>query len=242
MSEFNSKILKSSTLKRYYYFIKAVWDKSNEMGVFSNLDEIFGVKENEKLTPETIINEGAKYKTNLSEVISTKDKVDAYKKGVRGSTNTSLFIVSAIDYFNDHFHIGVARPTYDKKYFRSGKEKVHVDLNETVDYFKGELKKKWSGDSFLEKNAKKFAYSLMFYIVNLFEIIYKISNDNKTLEFSDEYKSYKIIEYLQCELRKVLKWFGVNKKFLIDVNDIIDRKDSAIIELIKFVDFIIDSY
>lgn len=242
MRYYNSKVLKSNTLKNYFYFIKNVWDRSNKTNIFSNLKEIFGIAENEELTIEKIIKEGATYKTNLSEIISTKDKVDAYKKGVRGSTNTSLFIVAAIDYFNEYFNIGVDSPIYSIKYFRSGKEKIPVNLNDTVKYFKDELRKKWSRNSFLENNAKKFAYSIMFYIVNLFSIIYKISDDNKKLEFSNEYRSYKIIDYLQDEMRKVLKWFGISKKFYIDVNDLIDNRNEAIKNLTDFVNFIIDSY
>lgn len=99
MYKFNTKVLKSWTLKQYYPFMKKVWDVSNNMGLFPDINVIFGCDKYEELTDDSIILEGANYKENLSSIITADSKIDALKKGVNGSTNVSLFIVSLCDFF-----------------------------------------------------------------------------------------------------------------------------------------------
>lgn len=128
------------------------------------------------MTDDSIILEGANYKENLSSIITADSKIDALKKGVYGSTNVSLFIVSLCDFFNDRFEIGIEPPPYSTKRIKSGKNNKEHNWSDTVSYFKEELTKHYKNDPNADNKIKKLFYSLMYYITNLFPIIYKFDD------------------------------------------------------------------
>ena len=206
MKKFNSNVLRSSTLKHYYPFIKKVWDAANNMNLFNDLPEIFDLDRSE-LTIEKIIEEGANYKENLSSNITVDTKIEAAKKGTTASTKTSLFLVSICDYFNEKYSCGVEPPIYYSQEIRGGKNSKTHNWQDTVDYFKEQFEKNYSGYDDCERRLKKIFYSTMFYIVNLFQIIYKIDDDNKISDYSDRYSSFRLVDILQTEINKVTRYF-----------------------------------
>lgn len=240
MKFFNSKVLKSWTLKNYYPFMKKVWTASLNKGLFTDLEYLFG-KNKSEITSSFIVNEGSIYKENLAQIYTAEAKAEALERGINPSSNVSLFIVSVCDYFNERFKLGIEPPIYYNKHIRSGKNINIHEWSKTVNYFKNKLKENYEGYSEGEKKIKKLFYSLMYYITNLFPIIYKINDDGTIEGFSDQFSDYKAIDYLQSEINKLTKYFKYKKQ--IDVEDLIYEHDSdSANALVEFINNIFAKY
>lgn len=240
MNCFNSKVLKSWTLRNYYSFMKKVWDASNNKKMFVDLESIFDT-DISKITDDYIIYEGAKYKDNLAQIYTAEAKSDALLHGISPSSNVSLFIVSICDYFNERFKLGIEPQDYFVKHIRSGKNVRIHEWSKTVDFFKTKLKENYEGYLDGEKKIKKLFYSLMFYITNLFPIIYKIDDGGTINGFSESFSDYKAIEFLQSEINKMIKFFKYKKK--IDVEELLyDEKSESANALIEFVNNVFAKY
>ena len=241
MKSFNSKVAKSHTLRRYYGFIKELWDKCSEKDFFHNLDEIF-IDCQKPLTPEIIIKEGSFYKTNLGNKLTADAKKAAIQNGLRTATNVSLFIVIILDYFNSKFDVGANKPDYGVVPIGRGRNKENIPLRDTVDYYYKVLRENYSFDDG-DRRLKKLSYSLMYYIVNLFQIIYQIDEtNNQVLGYNEDFQYYIVLDRLQITLNNAMKKLKYkNKK--IDVESIFDDEDNeAQQDLLQFVNWIINQY
>ena len=241
MKLFNSKVAKSNTVRKHYGFIKAVWDKCEEIKLFGNLEDIFK-DSNEPITPELIIREGSYYKTNLGNNITSSSKKAAIKKGLRTATNVSLFIVAIIDYFNKRFGIGVQSPDYGEVPLGRGKNKDKISLKETVDYFNERLDKNYFRNDEGNRRLKKLSYSLMYFIVNLYQTIYVIDDNNKVGDYKGDFNYYLVLERLQESLDYAMRKLNFKKKE-INVEDIVEKDQSKSRDnLIEFVNWVLNQY
>lgn len=239
MRDFNSRVIKSYTIRNHYSFIKEVWDKSNEMGLFNDLSIIFDTEEDPN--KEAIIKEGSQYQNNLSSTLTLDDKIAANGKGIRGSTNVSLFILSLIDYFNEYYKVGVSSPNYGSKTFGRGKNKRQFEWKTTVETFKESLKERWSAPNYNYNNFKKLVYSLMYYITNLYGIIFDIE-DNVVIDYKEGFKMYKLIDELQDSLPRVMKWFKYKPTHDINIDNLVSESKESLDELLSFSNHIIKNY
>lgn len=239
MKLFNSRVVKSMTLRKYYSFIKQLWDKCNDAKMFDNLELIFeGCAM--PLEPNTIIKEGATYKENLSDYITAEDRKEVLKNGFHPILNVSLFIIAFLDFFNEYFNIGVQSPKYDK--IKIGrKESNKADLTETVSEFKEKLKNHYSSFNNSENRIKKLAYSLMYYLTNLFSIIYKI-NDNLVVEdYNDDFEYFLVQERLQNSIDDIRKSIKFKDKIIVE--EILDCEETESREnFLKLINVIMNKY
>ena len=240
MSSFNSKVIRSMTLRKHYPFMKEVWEAAHSANLFQDLDVIFEV-DKDKITPEYIINEGSTFKRNLSQIYTAEAKQSAMEHGARPSTNVSLFIVSVCDYFNEAFNLGVETPDYAFQKIKSGREVRIHEWKTTVEYFKKKLHEFYGGNNgYQSKKIVKLYYSLMFYIMNLYPIIFDIS-DNSISGYSKSFSEYRLIEYLQNEIDKLTKATSFKEKIDLDGVLFDENSDSKQI-LANFVNYIFTKY
>ena len=240
MRYFNSKVLRSYTLRQYYPFMKDVWIKANSTNRLFNLEWLFE-KNIEDITPDFIIREGSAFKDNLSQIFTAEAKQEAMEHGANVSTNVSLFIVSVCDYFNEHYNIGIEPPNYSSKRIRSGKRTNIHQWSDTVNYFKNKLDEYYGKTKEGTRKFLKLYYSLMYYIANLFPIIYEINDNNQIKGHSKLFSEFRIIEYIQNELNYLIKITNFKKSIDVDsilFNDSLDSKTS----LIEFINYIFLKY
>lgn len=110
-----------------------------------------------------------------------------------------------------------------------------------MSYFKEELTKHYKNDPNADNKIKKLFYSLMYYITNLFPIIYKFDEAGKIIDYSDEFSSFKLVELLQYEINKLSKYFDFKEKN--EVEDLLDnnRNESKLL-LVELVSRILSKY
>ena len=151
MKLFNSKVVKSMTLRKHYSFIKKLWDKCEETNFFDNPKNLF--EGCETFNPTKIIEEGAKYRINLGRFITVDDREEVMKNGFHAILNVSLFIVSFLDFFDEKYAIGVKPPEYDSVKIRGRKKDEPFELSKTVEAFKEKFKKHYSLDNDSDKKT-----------------------------------------------------------------------------------------
>ena len=241
MKIFNSKVAKSHTLRRYYWFIKQLWDKCKEVDFFDDLETIFSDCEG-PLTPELIIKEGSFYKLNLGSNFTLEAKKNAIHNGLRTSTNVSLFIVAVLDYFNKRFGLGIETPDYGVIPIGRGKNKDNVPLSDTIEMFNNRLSQNYGTNEEGNRRLKKLSYSLMYYIVHLFEVIYDIDENNHINGYNNDFEYYQVLEKLQEPLNYAMKKLGYKNKN-VDVEEIMEKEQSQSHDnLIGFVNWIVSRY
>ena len=241
MKTFNSKVAKSKTLKRHYRFIKALWDRCLEIGFFNDLKSIFSDCDG-PITPEMIIREGSFYKYNLGSNFTIEAKKNAIQNGLRTGTNVSLFIVAILDFFNKRFGLGIESPDYGFVPIGRGKSKENIPLDDTVEMFNNRLTNNFIANDEGDRRLKKLAYSLMFFIIHLFEIIYDIDEDNNIYGYNKDFEYYQVLDKLQESLNYAMKKLGY-KNNNIDVEEIMEKKQSQSHEnLLGFVNWIVNHY
>lgn len=241
MKLFNSKVAKSHTLRRYYWFIKELWDKCVEINFFGDLESIFSDCEG-PITPKLIIEEGSFYKNNLGNNFTLEAKKNAIHNGLRTGTNVSLFIVAVLDYFNKRFEIGIETPDYGAVSIGRGNNKENVPLSDTIDMFNNRLSQNYGTNEEGNRRLKKLAYSLMYYIVHLFEIIYDIDENNHINGYNNDFEYYQVLEKLQESLSYAMKKLGYKNKN-VDVEEIMEKEKSQSHDnLMGFVNWIVNQY
>ena len=82
----------------------------------------------------------------------------------------------------------------------------------------------------------------MYYIVNLFEIIYEINDNNHIEGYSEEFEYYLVLEKLQESLNYAMKKTGYKNK-IIDVEEIMEKDESqSHNNMLGFANWIINKY
>ena len=244
MRAFNSKVVKSKCLKSHYGFIKDLWNKCSEKKIFDNLSDIFSDCE-KPLNPETIIEEGSRYKTNFGHKYTNEASKAAIENGLWANPNISLITVIFLDYFNERFDIGALNPVYKDRTIGKGKNQETIFAINTVSKYKEFFKKNYAFDDG-DRRLKKLAYSVMYYIVNTFEIIYDIDkNENKALDYKEEFRYYLALEKLQTSLNGAMRELKFDKNKKIDAEEILDGESKSTEShkhMIDFVNWIINKY
>ncbi len=246
MKIFNSKVAKSQTLRQYYPFIKELWDKCEEKKIFADPKSLFRDRfispANDEVTDEEIIREGAFYKRNLGDIFTIEAKKNAIREGLRSGTNVSLLIVAILDFFNRRFEIGVDTPKYGSVSIRRGKRKEEASLDETVKQFDERLANNFRTGDEGKRKLMKLAYSIMYFIVHLFKIIYKIGENNEIEGYSENFEYYLLLDRLQKSLEYAMKKLGY-KDTKVDVEKIMeDNKFSPSEDLLGFVNWVLKNY
>lgn len=241
---YNRQIIFSKTIRDNFDFLENVWNIAAEMKLFGKMEELFSV-EPEELREEMIIQEGAKYRSELNYLLNSDSKQEAISNGVLGGVNVSLFLLSLVDYFCDRFTINVKRPLYGKKAFKRGNaEKEEFNWETSVNIFKGRLKSYYKEGDEGDNRLKKIVYSLLYYLIGIYHILF-VFEDGKVYDYSSRFTQYELSDRLQKEIDGLLKRYKLKNMF-ISVDDILQgREEEAAVSrknIALLVSRIIDAY
>lgn len=231
LPKFNSKVVKSSLIYKNYNFISVLWNKSNEQEIFKgflpnneNLDEI-----------QKILLKGSNYNHFIDETITSEDRLIAETNGIRGSSYASLNLLALLDFFNQIFKIDSIKPNYGYKYIGKGRNKKLFNYQDTAD---NRIEKLFSyyGKKFNKETLKETCFALMYFIKNLYSILYDVDEINNQITGEKNIsKLLKLEENIQETCNKVLKLIGYSHK--INIKDLILQKtlDEALKELFYYI-------
>lgn len=242
MKKFNTKVLLSNTIRRYYPFMKDLWEKCNTSNIFDNLSYIFGEEDGSDLPPEDLIKEGVEYRNRLTEAKFIEGKSDSLDKGYRTSINVSLFIVALFDYFNEKYNLGIKLINLKKYTIGNGKNKILKDEKVALEHFKADIKEHYEQIAVDgERKCKKLVYSMLFYINKIYPIIFDIDNNNEVAKLKPEFLVLKVIDELDNQFSKIAKLCNF-KYENIDIEKIDTNDQNTLNKLKKFAFSIIEKY
>ena len=202
LPKYNSLVVKSNMIKQNYKFIKNLWDEANKMSLFKDIYKIFNLDNKEQMSIEMILKEGSHYNYYFEEVINLEDKIEAEENGIRGRYYSSLNLIALLDYLSDFFNIKCGKPEYGYKMFgRSNSKKQKHDYQKTADNQKKKIDQKYKTDPDKEKKFLKLLYSLTYYIVEVYPILFEINDNFEVIAPTN----INLLEKLDEEMRKLLK-------------------------------------
>ena len=231
LPKFNSKVIKSSLIYKNYNYISILWDKCKEQEIFKdfylnyeNLEEI-----------QTFLIKGSKYNFIIDETITSEDRMIAETNGIRGSSYASLNLLALLDFFNQTFKIASIKPNYGHKYIGKGKNKKMFNYQDTADKRMEKLSSNYK-KTFDKKTLKETSFALLYFIKNLYSILYEIDEANKQIISEKNIsKLIKLEENIQDTCNKVLKLIGYSHR--INIKDLIMQNslDKALQELFYYI-------
>lgn len=235
LSKYNSLVIKSSIIKRNYKFIKHLWDEANRMNLFNDIHKVFDLDNKEQLTVDLILKEGSHYNYYFEETINLVDKIEAEENGIRGGYYSSLNLIALLDYLSDFFNIKCDKPDYGYKIFgRSNSKKQKHDYQKTADNQKRKIDEKYKNDPDKNKKFLKLLYSLTYYIIEVYPILFEINTDFEIVAPTN----LNLLEKLDEEMRKLLH----NIARLIEVKLKITNVKTDLNEIIKMFVQLLDKY
>lgn len=238
MSHFNRRVVKSYTLQKNCKFINELWKATNDKDIFNDVKSYF-----EKMVDDTnriskIIEEGSQYKELLLNQINISNQKDALENGVNGGNTTSLFIVAFLDYFKNLFKIDCDNPRYGFKNIGKGNHRVEHNWETTANRFKKKLSEHFSHASNNFK-IKKLAYCLLFYLYNVYGVIYDFDENGEVVRFSEKFKYYELLDDLQIAFDKAMRVVKYRGERLLIEDYIEHDDDNQKTKLLEFVEYII---
>lgn len=235
LPKYNSLVIKSSIIKRNYKFIKHLWDEANKMNLFKDIHQVFNLDNKDQLTIDLILKEGSHYNYYFEETINLVDKIEAEENGIRGGYYSSLNLIALLDYLSDFFNIKCDKPEYGYKIFgRSNSKKQKHDYQKTADNQKKKIDKKYKNDPDKNKKFLKLLYSLTYYIIEVYPILFEINTDLEVVAPTN----LNLLEKLDEEMRKLLH----NIAKLIEVKLKITNVKTDLNEIIKMFVQLLDKY
>lgn len=207
LHHYDSRVIKSSKINSNYPYICSLWEGANQKKVFGKLEEFYDTKSG-KVTVDDIVKSGSEYRDNLINFINLGARTEAYKKGVRGSNYTSLFLIAFLEYFRKYYDIVSIDPILDRKRIgKSRKNNVTVEDAEIVKNYLGDLENHFSrfSESEKEKSIKRIAYSTLFYVTKLYPIIYDINDKTNELIEKKQYQSLSYLDAMQSSVNRIIR-------------------------------------
>lgn len=235
LPKYNSLVIKSSIIKRNYKFIKHLWDEANKMNLFKDIHQSFDLDNKDQLSIDLILKEGSHYNYYFEETINLSDKIEAEENGIRGGYYSSLNLIALLDYLSDFFNIKCDKPEYGYKIFgRSNSKKQKHDYQKTADNQKNKIEEIYKNDPDRNKKFLKLLYSLTYYIIEVYPILFEINTDLEVVSPTN----LNLLEKLDEEMRKLLH----NIAKLIEVKLKITNIKTDLNEIIKMFVQLLDKY
>lgn len=229
LPKFNSRVIKASKIRDNYGFIKDLWEKCEIKDEFK---EIIKKLKNEYSAIQ-ILKESAEKIYELDRKISDYDKVDAERRGIRGSSYTSLNFLALLEFFAKELSIDYIEIEYGYKRIGRGTSKQLHEYRETANHRIEKLKDLLEERHFIDLgDLRDICIPLIYFIVYIYGIFYEIDDNNKIVKEKDISKFLKLIEEIQEISDKITKLMGINR---IKIKDIIEQEysDDIINEILK---------
>ena len=240
MSHFNRRVVKSYTLQKNCKFINELWKATKDKDIFNDVKRYFEKNADDTNRISKIIAEGSQYKELLLNQINISNQKDALENGVNGGNTTSLFIVAFLDYFKNLFKIDCDNPRYGFKNIGKGNHRVEHNWETTANRFKKKLSEHFSYASNNFK-IKKLAYCLLFYLHNVYSVIYDFDENGEVVRFSEKFKYYELLDDLQIAFDKAMRAVKYRGERLLIEDYIEHDDDNQKAKLLEFVEYIINT-
>ena len=214
LHHYDSRVIKSSMINSNYSYIRSLWNGANQKNVFGKLEDFYDTKSG-KVTVEDIVKSGSEYRDYLVNYINLDTRAEAYKKGVRGSNYTSLFLIAFLEYFKKYYNIDSIGPNLGRTTIgKSQKKNVTVEDAEIVENYFRDIERHFSTFTQYDKerSIKRIAYSTLFYVTKLYPIIYDFDAKTKQLVEKKQYQSLNYLDVVQNSVNKVIRKLKFEKK------------------------------
>ena len=234
INRYNANVVKASLIRENYRFLYEAWNKSKEK--FKD-DEIIGKLNFDDRSKENLlklISEGSAYNSFFEQNIYIDKKVEAIKNGLKATYFSSFNMIVLIDFFKELFNIDCGNPKYFTLRIGKGKRKNIINYDDVAKDKKNELNRIYADTDDGKNKIKKLAMELLFYLVNVYPLIYEISNEKK--EVIGVSKNSRIHENLK-NIQKGLNVIKRKTKFKGDLNikSLDDGDDKKIADLVTHV-------
>lgn len=231
ISKYNSKVIKSRYIQKNYNYIVSLW---NEAKTKLSSDEVYSNLEFENNDVDHIyklINDGSVYFTNFQRNLHNDDWIQAKSNGLQVSNYTSFNIIVLLDFFNDAILHTSNKPFYHEINTSRGRIAKIIRYEDIAKKHKSKLKNIYCiSQSELDK-IKRLALEVMYYIVNVYPLLFDISNENNILGESTNKKIDDSFKIIQNSINKVKKLVNYNEKINVLESDI-ESKIRDMVELI----------
>lgn len=240
-TKFNSKVAKSKVLRDNSQYIHNLYVELNNHPKTKTVLSLFG--DDESARQSKIIEYACDYKNNLGGFLNASKKRDSIENdGLNVNTNMSVLILSIMDLVKDEFDIDIVDPVLHKVKLR-GKNQEPADWSKGLSNNKIRLK-----DHFFNSDNKDgynklvmLAYSINYYLENLFEIIYERDDCFAVIADKKEIVYEETIENMQYIISKFIKKMGY-KDITVNIKDIVDKGDSFDRNMTTLVNNIINDF
>jgi len=233
MERYNSRVIKASYIRDNYKFIYNLWSCSCEIlkedPVFINLN-LYDKSPDNVLK---LIRDGSTYNSNLEDELHKRNREYAQKRGLKVSNFSSFNMIVFLDFFNDLVHVTNDKPLYRK--MKSGRRKNDsiLDYSVIASDLKKELSILYLNDEDSKNNFKIFGLELLYFLVNIYPLIFEISEDYKVIDSSASKKINDSLKVIQKSINKIKRKTEYSKK--INVIDLSSQSDDQITSLVQHV-------
>lgn len=242
LKKFNRKVAKSKILKNNSRYIHDLYVELNKHSKTDYILKLFGDDEIEK--QNKIIEYACDYKNNLSDFLNGQKKRDSIENdGLNVSTNMSVLVLSIMDLAKEVLNINIASPILPKVKIR-GRNQGTADWNKGLENNKTKLRNHYF---FNERNEDgynkllKLAYSINFYLENLFGVMYERNSEYDVSGIKEEFIYEEAVYEMQSILNNLTKKIGL-KDVKLDIKEIIDKGDTYNNNLLTLICNIINSF
>ncbi len=220
MHKFNSKVIKANYIRKNYNFICSLWEKSKEIlsndGIYLNLN--FTNKDEEHIIE--LIDDGSRYFSNYQNNLYGDNLIEAKNSGVKASNYTSFNIIVLLDFFNEAILKTEIKPEYYETTTIRGRNKESITYEEIAYNHKEKLKGIYCRSEFELNKIKRLALEIMYFIVNVYPILFEISAENEVIDESINKKISDSLQIIQKSINRVKKLINYRDKINILDSDV----------------------
>jgi len=201
MRAYNSKVIKSRLIQDHYFYIRELFNEAISIGVFKGTSCYENVSSGDLTKIKEEINAGAQYRANFEQNLKIKQKIEAAKKGLNAQYFSSFNLIVTLDYFRSIFVPSFKRPQYWAKKIGRGNKQESIDYQSVADDQFAELKRIYSSR---EDKILQLSFQIMYFIVNVYPVIFNINDEDKTIELSANARLHDLIDEMEMILNRVL--------------------------------------
>lgn len=229
--KYNSKVIKSRYIQQNYSYIVSLWEDANRMlgndEIYCNLN--FSSKDTGNVIK--LIDDGSYYFRNFQNNFYANDLILAKSNGLSVSNYTPFGIIVLLDFFNEVILHSNNKPFYHKTSIGRGRNVKSIRYEAIAKEHKKRLMRIYGNSEEELNKIKRLALEIMYFIINVYPLLYDISEKNEIIGESVDKKIYDSLQIIQKSINKIGKIVNYNEKInVMDQN--IDNKVRHIVEAI----------
>lgn len=233
IDRYNSRVIKANYIRDNYKYIYNLWKHSCD--ILKN-DPIFIELNLDDKSKDNVLNliiAGSTYLHNFEANFHKESIENAQKSGLKVSNFSSFNMIVLLDFFNDIVQVTNDKPLYYKK--KSGRRKNDnvLDYSEIASNLKIRFSKMYLNTEENKNKIKKLGLELLYFLVNIYPLIFEISDDYTVIDSSASKKINDNLKLIQKSINKIKRKTDYKRK--INVVDLSPQSDDQITSLAQHI-------